>query len=161
MHKRLRFALLILLTASAQAALASDRLRIELLPVYIVPDDAENEFDVIADATLATHEAFVATRRAIAALGVLPDEYDLVLSEHPHEVLTCTRIEPDGSDTQCTHESVGSLAADQMSSLYRTLGYVTAETWWRPQETILLMVIMKPDSFLWSGGPHGVASPAF
>ena len=33
--------------------------------------------------------------------------------------------------------------------------------WWRPQRTILLMVIMKPDNFLWGGGHLGVASSAF
>ena len=161
MRISLRFAILVLLVVGAQGALASDRLIIELLPVYTVPTDAENEFDVIADATLATHEAFIATRRAMAMLGALPEEYDLVLSEHQYEVLTCTRIEPDGPDTQCTHDREGLLTEDQMRVLYRTLGYITDEVWWRPQGTILLMVIMRPDTFLWNGGSLGVASQAW
>ena len=156
-----RVVCLILLTVGASGASAQDRLRIELLPVYVMPSDLEDTQSAIEQAILSTNDAFVATRQAMAILGVLSHEYDVVLSEQQYEVLTCTQFEPSGTDTQCTHEGVGSLTADQMGALYQALGYTTTAIWWRPQRTILLMVIMKPDNFLWGGGHLGVASSAF
>ena len=90
-------------------------------------------------------------------LGVNSDEYDLVLSEDQYDVLTCTQVEADETETQCTHADAGTLTWDQMNALYRTLGYVTTEQSWRPQGTILLLVIMKPDNFPWRGGNTGSA----
>ncbi|WP_428096973.1 reprolysin-like metallopeptidase [Candidatus Rariloculus sp.] len=156
-----RFVFLALLTVGAPAALADGRLRIELLPVYILPDDTDDAEAALESAISSNYQAFVATRQAMAMLGVHSHEYDLALSEHLYDVLNCTQVEADDSETQCTHDDVGLLTWDQMNALYRTLGYTTAAQWWQPKGTILLLVLMKPDRLLWKGGNNGSASVAW
>ena len=69
-----RFVLLILLAVCTQSTLADDRLRIELLPVYILPDDSDAAASALEEGIASTYEAFVATRRVIVKSGVSAPE---------------------------------------------------------------------------------------
>ena len=85
-----------------------DRLLIELMPVYVIPDDAvvpdyskgtdspfpefNEELPSLERGWQPLREIFVMTHEALGILGVEADEYDLVLAEDGYLTMRCSGI---------------------------------------------------------------------
>ena len=159
------------MTLIAMTAQAEDRLRIEVLPVYITPTGTfgsigaarPDNFDSTRQSTNIFHEAAAlrAVREAMTILRVDASDYDIVLStagplSASFDYLECTYGQPD-IPTQCTHPIKGAFTAEQMLTLYRSMEYESpqGEPTKRQPGTIFVMVLVMNERFPWDGGVLG------
>ena len=155
---------LLALLAVAHCAIAQDRLRIEVLPVYVVPsnpqagmgDSRMHAMRAYIQAGVVANHALEKTREAMELLEILPNKYDLSLASTYRDgeyieslVIECT-MATSSADTTChgpTGESLNfdelpySLGLDKLSTDPGTL---------RLPGTVLLLVIEKSRHFPWS-----------
>ncbi len=155
-----------LMLTMAQDVFSQDRLRIEVLPVYILPPGTSDQnierpsnfyqvwprsYTGARGATMA----LAATREAMDMLSVPGDKYDIVVAQVPNAVgdliafdaIECTYAQPDIFST-CTHPTKGAV---EFHELYEWLGYENdlSEQPMRDTGVILLLVIVKNDLFPW------------
>ena len=148
-----------------QSAVAAERLRIEVLPVYVYPPGlysgirADNFRDLapdIVDVSKGANIAMRIVREAMTLLRIRADLYDVMLtSEARARGLSSDLIECSPAEfalpTQCSHPIVGSLTHDQLDDLHRALGYETpaGEPSKREPGTILAVVLIRSEAFPW------------
>ena len=161
---------------------APDRLRIELLPVYVVPNGgpptletnmagdslSSPKLDMAGDTTWPPlRESFVLTHEAMGVLGVGADEYDLVLAKDEHLTMQCTAGVPPTTPSVCDPEWPNNPQANGIFLHLPHFPPAEFDSRNRPAGTVLLMVLVLPDRFaLWahhgSGGrasyPYNVLS---
>ena len=152
--------ILLSLLAIAHGVLAQERLRIEVLPVYVmptgVPETGHLESSVMEPHGL-TDDAVGIVHEAMAMLGVRPNRYDVVYSD-AWVRLDCTMGLDLGRgylyDSHCNSPEYGIVLEDE-----RDLGWVRDGLGYSVQSdgTVLLALLLKSKLFSWSGGPLGTA----
>ena len=157
----MRWALLALL-AIAQGVLAQDRLKIEVVPVYVFPlgvisGNAGPENAISMSPGIHGSETLVAVHEAMIRLRVQHRHYDVVLSRHSTlgtDYLECTYAEP-GVPSSCTQVTgSGPFTQEQINDLHRSLGHETLADEPTPRQpgTIRMLVVIKNESFPWDAG---------
>ncbi|WP_428098413.1 hypothetical protein [Candidatus Rariloculus sp.] len=151
--------------------LAQERLRIEVVPVFIYPvgtftgdfRDYRMHPNVLGDSAplIAVHRALDLHKWAV------PIAYRFEVVKHDDiEILECTYAEPD-LPSACSHYKLGGdqvlpFSSDQMANLHRSLGHETlvGQPTSRAPGTIRILIVIKADAFPWDSGTTVVGKAA-
>lgn len=167
MKSSLRLFVAILTLLLAYGIHAQDRLSIEVVPVYILPQGAfsaqtrdqehvEAMMPVPADADLAVR----AVHEAMSILRVDGQQYDVFRSTDRARILECTLATP-GIPSTCGSLRAGNVLSPinefGMLELWLSLGFETSqnEPSKRDPGTVLALILVKHPEFPWDGGIGG------
>ena len=145
-----------------------DRFQLEILPIEIVWDTSDAavcsdpQLEDCADTLKhppmsALPNAMNLVRSAMDLLGVFPHEYDLVLTEHEPEHLTCRQPNALVYGINCTHETLGAFDTyERIQDMMIEFGH--SRYYPSHQGSALLGVLLLPEGFVWGRTLYGVNS---